>query len=295
MARYIETQLFPYIRSSNDFVASPKVESMMEFGIGSERGRVRKNNEDSLLVAPEMNLFVVADGMGGLASGEVASHLTVDTIFAHCCEAHCNPSLALIGECVEGVSQISNRLVSSIRLANQVVHQEAGKIGAQQGMGSTVVAVRCEGDRMSVVHVGDSRAYRLRDDCLEQLTPDHSLVAEQVRQGQMTEREAGDSNLQNILIRALGIDSEVEADVIEELLVKGDTILLCTDGLTRELSDSQIAAILRRAKDAREAADQLVTFANQAGGRDNITAIVLRPSLQAPGAFARIGRLRKWL
>jgi protein phosphatase len=121
------------------------------------------------------------------------------------------------------------------------------------------------------------------------------LVAEQVRQGEMTEEGANESNLQNVLIRALGIDAEVEADVTEELLMEGDTILLCADGLTREVSDSQIAMVLRDAKDAQDAVDQLVDLANQAGGRDNATAIVLRPFSQAAGTFGRIGRLGKWL
>jgi PPM family protein phosphatase len=267
---------------------------MMEFGMRSEAGYVRENNEDSLLVAPEMNLFVVADGMGGLASGEVASRLTVDTIFAHCCEAHCDPSLALIGECIEGVSQISNRLVSSIRLANQVVHQEAGKIGAQQGMGSTVVAVRLINERMSLAHVGDSRAYRLRDDRLEQLTQDHSLIAEQVRRGAMTKQEASNSSLQNILIRAVGVEPNVEVDISEEFVMDGDTVLLCSDGLTREISEAQISRVLTDAKHAQEAADRLVTLATQAGGNDNITVVVIRKTLSAVAGFAHSGRLGKW-
>jgi len=262
---------------------------MMEFGTRSETGRVRANNEDSLLVVPEMNLFVVADGMGGLASGEVASRLTVDTIFEHCREADCNRSLALIGECIEGVSQVSNRLVSSIRLANRVVHEEARKIGAPQSMGSTVVAVRFIGERMSVAHVGDSRAYRLRGGRLEQLTEDHSLIAEQVRRGDMTEQEASNSRLQNILIRAIGIDPKVDVDITEELVMNGDTVLLCSDGLTREVSEAQIAMVLSDAKHAQEAADRLVILANQSGGKDNITAVVVRKALDA-GA----GRFGRW-
>jgi protein phosphatase len=121
------------------------------------------------------------------------------------------------------------------------------------------------------------------------------LVAEQVRHGELTEEEGSASELQNVLLRGLGIDSEVEVDVTDELLVEGDVILLCTDGLTREVPDTQIASILRDASDPQQAADQLVNAANQAGGRDNITAIVLRPFSQRTGTFSRTGRLGKWL
>lgn len=157
-------------------------------------------------------------------------------------------------------------------------------------MGATVVAVWLLDDRLALAHVGDSRAYRLRNSELEQLTDDHSFIAEQVRQGMMTEEEAGNSNLQNVLLRALGIEAEVEPDVDEHLLMEGDTILLCSDGLTRELSDAQIAGILKDNEDPQEAADHLINAANRAGGGDNITVIVLRQANRLEGAFARIGR-----
>ena len=262
----------------------------MKFGARSDVGHVRENNEDSLAMSGEMNLFVVSDGMGGLDSGELASRLAVNTVLAHCCESEANPALSLVGEPIEGVSQTSNRLASAIRLANRTIQQTAWENAAQRGMGATIVAVRCTSDRMSVAHVGDSRAYRLRDDQLERLTKDHSLAAEQVRQGEITEQEASKSNLQNVLVRALGIDYDVEADVSEELVLEGDTFLLCTDGLTREVSDGQIAKVLREAKDTQEAADRLVDLAKQAGGHDNITAIVLRSSPSETGW----GSLGKW-
>jgi PPM family protein phosphatase len=262
----------------------------MEFGVRSDTGRVRANNEDSFRLAAELNLFVLSDGMGGQASGEVASRLAAETVVQHCKEAESNPSLALIGPRIEGVSSGSNRLASAIRLANQVVHVASKENPALQGMGATIVAVRFDEERMSLAHVGDSRAYRLRGGELEQLTQDHSFVAEQVRKGVMTPQEAEKSNLQSVLLRALGPDPEVEIDVTEELVMEGDTLLLCSDGLTRELSDAQIAAVLGDAENEQEAASRLVDLANQAGGGDNITAIVLRGSLKPVGAFARIGR-----
>jgi serine/threonine protein phosphatase PrpC len=267
----------------------------MEFGARSEVGRIRKNNEDSFAVSREMNLFVVSDGMGGQASGEIASRLAVDTVLAHCSGSGSNSTSPFVGERIAGVSDTSNRLASAIRSANQAIQQEARESAAKQGMGATIVAVRCEAERMSVANVGDSRAYRLRDNQLEQLTRDHSLVAEQVRHGDMTEEEGSASELQNVLLRGLGIEAEVDVDVTDELLIEGDVILLCTDGLTHEVPDGLIESILRSASDAQQAADQLVEAANQAGGRDNITAIVVRPFSQRPGALSRAGRLGKWL
>ena len=262
----------------------------MEFGIRSDTGQVRENNEDSFRLAPELNLFVLSDGMGGQASGEVASRLAAETIVKHCRDAVLNPSLALVGQRIEGVSESTNRLASAVRLANQVVHAEAEKSLARLGMGATVVAAQLDGERMSLAHVGDSRAYRLRGVEIEQLTQDHSFVAEQVRKGAMTPIEAENSKLQSVLLRALGPDAEVEVEVNEELVMEGDTLLLCSDGLTRELSDAQIAAVLSDTEDEQEAADRLIELANQAGGGDNVTVIVMRSSLKPVGAFAKIGR-----
>lgn len=262
----------------------------MEYGARSDTGRVRENNEDSFRAAPELDLYILCDGMGGQASGEVASRLAADTILAHCREGASNPALPLVGDSLVGAAEFSNRLASAIRLANRAVHETAQNNSGHSGMGATVVAVWLLDDRLALAHVGDSRAYRLRNGEMEQLTDDHSFIAEQVRQGMMTEEEAGNSNLQNVLLRALGVEAEVEPDVDEHLLMEGDTILLCSDGLTRELSDAQIAGILMDNEDPQEAADRLINAANRAGGGDNITVIVLRPATRLEGAFARIGR-----
>ncbi|HLJ42398.1 MAG TPA: Stp1/IreP family PP2C-type Ser/Thr phosphatase [Candidatus Acidoferrales bacterium] len=262
----------------------------IEFGALSDTGRVRENNEDSFRLAPELNLFVVCDGMGGQASGEVASQLAAETIVAHCRDAETNPVLPLVGERIDGVSQAANRLASAVRLANRSVHQAAQQNEAQTGMGATVVAAQFMDERVTIAHVGDSRAYRLRNGELEPLTQDHSFIAEQVRHGLMTAEEASQSKLQNVLLRALGIEPDVEVEVSEELLMEGDTVLLCSDGLTHELSDEQIAAALCDAEETQEAASHLVELANQAGGGDNITVIVLRHAPKFSGAMARIGR-----
>jgi serine/threonine protein phosphatase PrpC len=282
------------LNRAQDLAAASTLESAVDVGVRSDVGLVRENNEDNILVAPEMNLFILSDGMGGLAAGEVASRLTVDSILAHCREADADPSLDFVGTQIAGVTEISNRLASAIRLANLNVFHASRDNATHNGMGSTVVAARFVNRRMSVAHVGDSRAYGLRGNRLEQLTQDHSFVAEQVRLGRMSEHEAAIGNLQNVLSRAVGVDPEVEVDVTEELFLDGDTLLLCSDGLTRELSDNQIAVVLRENKDAQGAADQLVNLANQAGGRDNVSVIVIRQVPSAPGAFGGIGRLGRW-
>ncbi len=265
------------------------VSTELEFGARSDIGCVRESNEDSYGAAPELGLFVLCDGMGGLAFGEVASRLAVETVIRDCREAEFQTQT---GEPRRGVSAECHQLLSAIRVANNAIYRTAETSGTDRQMGATIVAVRFVGERMTLAHVGDSRAYRLRDGQLEQLTRDHSFVAEQMRQGRMTEQEAGQSGLQNVLMRALGVEPEVDVDVSEEPMLDDDAILLCSDGLTRELTDAQIAAVLSDCDDTQEAAEQLVDLAKQAGGGDNITAIVLRRAARPAGAFARIG---KWL
>src|SRR5580658_10792903 len=261
------------------------------FGARSDTGRTRENNEDSFALAAELNLFVLSDGMGGLAAGEVASKLACATVIAHCREAAVNPSLPLIGEHLDGVSAHSNRLASAIRTANRVVYAAAQGNEQKRGMGATVVAIWLTVEqRVSVAHVGDSRIYRLRGRDFLQVTEDHSFVAEQVRRGMMTQHEAENSNMQSVLLRALGVEPEVQVDVTERDLMEGDTLLLCSDGLTRELSDAQVAATLADKEEPQEAAASLIDLANQAGGGDNITAVVIRYAAKHAGAFARIGK-----
>jgi protein phosphatase len=262
----------------------------IQFGARSDIGCVRENNEDSFRLVPEMSLFVLSDGMGGLASGEVASRLSVDTVVKHCGEARANPSLPLVGKRIEGISETSNRLASAIRLANQAVHDAAKEKGNEGRMGATLAAARIEGERLSLAHVGDSRIYRLRSGGFEQLTRDHSFVAEQMLHGRMTAEEASSSAMQSVLIRAIGIEPEVDVDANDELMMEGDTVLLCSDGLTRELSDDQIAGVLGEIEESQEAADALVDLAKRAGGGDNITVIVVCCSPKPVGAFARIGK-----
>ena len=167
----------------------------LEFGGLSDTGQVRENNEDSFAMAPELGLFVLSDGMGGCESGEIASQIAVETILAHCREAEVRLSLPMIGEATSGASEESKRLVSAVLVANQAIRDAAARNPAHSNMGATLDAVRISGELASIVHVGDSRAYRYRSGVIEQLTQDHSFVAEQVRLGKLTPAEARRSSM----------------------------------------------------------------------------------------------------
>ncbi len=235
---------------------------MTDFRVGSatDVGRVRSNNQDSFLVR-EGDLFAVADGMGGHQGGEVASALALQILG----QAHDEPS--------------TSTLVRAVRSANQAVFDKAGADPDLKGMGTTLTALADvdtrEGRRLGIVNVGDSRLYRLRNDRIEQLTEDHSLVASLVRQGRITAEEAENHPQRNILTRALGIDEAVAVDSWEVEPVAGDRFLICSDGLFNEVDENRIVATLRRFEDPGDAARELVRLANDGGGRDNITAVVV--------------------
>ena len=235
---------------------------MTDFRVGSatDVGRVRSNNQDSFLVR-EGDLFAVADGMGGHQGGEVASALALQILG----QAHDEPS--------------TSTLVRAVRSANQAVFDKAGSDPDLKGMGTTLTALADietqEGKRLGIVNVGDSRLYRVRDDRIEQLTDDHSLVASLVRQGRITAEEAESHPQRNILTRALGIDEAVAVDSWEIEPVAGDRFLICSDGLFNEVDENRLMATLRRFEDPADAARELVRLANEGGGRDNITAVVI--------------------
>jgi PPM family protein phosphatase len=253
----------------------------------TDKGVVRPTNEDNFRISTERNLFVLSDGMGGAANGEVASAIAVEAVFAL---PRGNGSGAAHGKSTARpeFSAGTNDLVRAIELANRKVHEEAMHDPASRGMGATIVAVRITGSRLALAHVGDSRAYLLRANALEQLTADHSLVAEQVRHGLMTHEQAATSELQSVLTRALGMEEDVEIDADEIELLPRDSVLLCSDGLTRMVSESEIAGILEQAPNARMAAERLVQRANECGGHDNVTVIVIRESGRSKGWFAKI-------
>ena len=258
----------------------------VSLGVRSDVGLVRANNEDHFAADPELNLFILCDGMGGQAAGEVASRMGVELILEHVREGRANPRAGMDGVYQDVFSAQSNRLASGIRVSNRAIFEAASEGASVNGMGSTVVAVQISGNVMSVANVGDSRVYLLRNGELRQLTEDHSLVREQVRQGLISVAEAERSELSNVILRALGAEPSVEVDLDEVWVGARDQVLLCSDGLTRMVPDAEIAKVLSSAPTAQDAADRLVELANQKGGEDNTTVIVAR-LLPSPSGWRR--------
>jgi serine/threonine protein phosphatase PrpC len=225
-------------------------------GVRSDIGRLRQRNEDAYLVKD--SLFVVADGMGGHRGGDVASTLALETI-----ESGAPAEVTL------------EDLVQDIKRANQAVMERGEADRELRGMGTTITAVIAEDAKAHVAHVGDSRAYLLRDGSLQQLTEDHTLVQRMVREGRLSEDEAARHPQRSVLTRALGVDEDIPVDELSLDVHTGDRLLLCTDGLTSMVDRDRIKKILVRERDPQVACEKLIDAANRAGGDDNITVIVL--------------------
>ena len=239
-------------------------------------GCVRTNNEDNFGYDWRYGIYVVCDGMGGQASGEVASKLAVDTVLNYIRAAGKDRKYPPPVRAFEGVSPRANALASAIQLANRTIHDLSVEDSRHQGMGSTITAALIDGNVYSIAHVGDSRIYLLRKGVIQQLTGDHSLVAEQVRRGLMTPEQAQNSAIQNIIIRALGSDDTVEPDLSELKAELGDTLLLTSDGLTHLVPDEKILEVVEKAPSLQEACNGLINEAKSRGGQDNITCILIR-------------------
>ena len=247
---------------------------VLKAGAATDVGRLRTVNQDSYVLLPERGLYVVADGMGGHQGGEVASQLAVETL-----------QLAY-------QDSTADSLADAIAVANHRIRNEGDRDPDLRGMGTTVVAVALMPEEpdldddtepadpdgplhLLIANVGDSRGYLFRDSALLQITEDHSIVADLVREGRITADEAEVHPQRNIVTRVLGVYETVEADLWPVDPVRGDRYLLCSDGLFNEVSSDQITAVLRRLADPQEAADELVRLANAGGGRDNITVVLL--------------------
>jgi len=237
-------------------------------------GRVRPHNEDAILLEPSLNLYVVADGMGGHKGGEFASRICLDTLKDYL-QMAAKGHAPLVGEAVAGHSATANLLGSAVRFANRAVFEAAFAKPEWRGMGTTVVAMLVEGSTVSIAHVGDSRAYLLRGGLLRQLTQDHSWIEEKVRAGLMTRDEALFAQGRNVLSRAVGHEETVLVDLNELALQPGDRLLLCSDGLSGMVADEEIAALTSVAASPEAACHELVACANGRGGRDNISVILL--------------------
>jgi serine/threonine protein phosphatase PrpC len=256
----------------------------------TDLGRVRSNNEDCYKIVETLNLYVLSDGMGGEAHGEIASAMAVETVVKHCLDLETNPAATVIGTVQPNWSSFTKRLSTAVHLANRNIFKSAEENPEQHGMGATLTAVWINGAKLSVAHVGDSRAYLLRGGTLLQLTRDHSLVAEQVRRGILTSAEAEESDMQSVLLRALGAQAEIEVDAEEHTLFPRDVLLLCSDGLTRMVTEPEIAGTLQVESDLTRAAESLVAMANERGGPDNITVVIVRLEKEAKGWFSWLRR-----
>jgi serine/threonine protein phosphatase PrpC len=241
-------------------------------------GCVRANNEDNFGYDRRYGIYTVCDGMGGQAAGEVASKLAVDTVLMYFRQAGATNTYPSVGKSFEGVSDRAAALASAIHLANQAIHEAANAHMGRAGMGSTITAVLVKDKFFSIAHVGDSRIYLLRPQLgsIQQLTQDHSLVMEQVRRGLLTLEEAQKSEMQNIIIRALGPDESVQPDLDDLMAQSGDVLLLASDGLTRHVPDDMILNVVRTSPSLQVACDDLIRAAKDAGGHDNITCLLLR-------------------
>jgi protein phosphatase len=227
----------------------------------TDRGRVRRANEDFFVMHPEAGAFVVCAGLGGAAAGEIASHLAAEA------------AAAFLAKAKRGKAAIRE----AVRLANHAVYERAQQDRRLEGMGTTLVALSFAGNIAWLGHVGDSRCYCWRAGTLQRLTQDHSLVEEQIRIGRMTREQARRSPMQNVITRAVGTRADVVADVQELQLQRDDLFLIASDGLTRELTDAAIASILEDAgSDLQTVCTTLIAAANAAGGRDNITCVLVR-------------------
>ncbi len=248
----------------------------LDFAAATDIGCKRSNNEDSYGYDADQHIYVVCDGMGGNAAGEVASGMAVRTLiesygyFSHNIE----PGSAM--------AMVENRVMAAIFEANRVVREAGSENPELHSMGTTLVCVCMDGNRAVVGNVGDSRAYLLRNGTCQQITQDHSLLDEEVRSGNMTPEMAAASNLQSVITRAVGVADSVEPDLFAATLQPNDFLLLASDGLTRYLNAEEIAMAASSGSELPAICNALIEHAKQRGGADNITCILLR-AMEAPG------------
>lgn len=239
-------------------------------------GRKRKHNEDSLFLAPLNGLYVVADGMGGHASGEVASQMAVETMGRFFEETARDRERTWPYKMNKGLSYEENRIVIGVKLSNKLIFERAQNDIRQKGMGTTIVVTSVLDEIIYIAHVGDSRVYRMRDNRLDLLTEDHSLLNDYMKIKPLTPEEIENFPHKNVIVRALGMKNHVEVDLRKESLLPGDLFLLCSDGLSGMLKDEEMEKLLHQYRGNLDLACQkLVDGANNNGGTDNITVLLL--------------------
>ena len=227
-------------------------------------GMRRSANEDAYALVPELGLFLVADGMGGHLGGQRASHIASET------------TVAAMRRLAGRPGSFTEKLRFCLAEANREIFETAQRKPELSGMGTTLVAVLASGGRLALLHVGDSRAYLIRRGRIRQLTDDHSLVAEMVRRREITPGDAREHPHRHVLTRAVGVRRSVEGDLAELTPEDGDLVVLCSDGLTGHVNDREIGAVSAQGRDLETACGDLVDLANDRGGDDNITVVIVR-------------------
>ena len=251
-------------------------------------GRRRDNNEDSFHNDDEVGLYIVADGMGGHRAGEVASSTVVSSVKDYMEAFHTSPVAKEASE--NNMSKAATAVCHSIELANRVVYQLSQDQGSYKGMGSTAAVAYFLKGTLVTANVGDSRIYLIRQDEIEQISQDHTLLAEHMRKNPDWDPNSASIPMKHILVRAVGIHEAVEADVYEMQSLPGDLILMCSDGLTDMLSDQEIHQAVLEGGGLPEVCDRLVSMANERGGLDNITAVLLLVQKEDKGLLQKLFR-----
>ena len=243
-----------------------------ETNVGMKRG----HNEDTFGVLDDDHLYIVADGMGGHASGEVASHMSVDTLREFFRATSADPDATWPYRMDKSKTYEENRFVTGVKLANLRIFEAAQRDAKLRGMGTTLAAILIADHGVLVAHVGDSRVYRLRDKKLEQLTEDHSLLNDYIKMKKLTQEEIDNFPHKNVIVRALGMKESVKVDLAVDPPKIGDLYVLCSDGLCGPVTDDEIEQITSETSDLKSIASTLIEKANAAGGPDNITVLVVR-------------------
>jgi len=258
---------------------------MLSAGL-TDIGRKRENNEDLFYNDDQLGIYIVADGMGGHRAGEVASSTVVSSIKDYMEAFHTSSVAQEEGENI--MSPAATAVCHSVELANRVVYQLSQDQGSFKGMGSTAAVAYINDDTLVTANVGDSRIYLIRDNGIEQLTQDHTLLAEQMRKNPDWDPNTASIPMKHILLRAVGIHDSVEADVYEIQPLPGDLVLMCSDGLTDMLSDEEIQRLVVEGGPLEEICGRLVDRANEKGGSDNITVLLVQIQKQGRGILKKL-------
>lgn len=239
-------------------------------------GMKRNHNEDNFSILEDSGLYIVADGMGGHASGEVASKMAVDSLREFFSATAQDPERTWPYKMDRSKGYEENRLITGIKLANLRIYESAQRDPRQRGMGTTIVTMFAVEDGVYVAHVGDSRGYRVRDGKIEQLTEDHSLLNDYIKMKRLTPEEIANFPHKNVIVRALGMKDTVKVDTRFEQPRAGDVYLLCSDGLSGPVTDEMMLEVVSKTADLKGAATKLIEAANGNGGPDNITVVLAR-------------------